>query len=61
MLTTERIIFRLIITPCCSAVICWVNPRFPNYCPECGTYIYPEVKGCVTIIDENAYLKVRSF
>jgi hypothetical protein len=23
--------------PCCHILICWVNPRRPNYCPECGT------------------------
>jgi hypothetical protein len=23
--------FRLIAMPCCEAILCWVNPRLPNY------------------------------
>src|SRR5262245_26836305 len=26
--------FRLIQMPCCGQMLCWVNPRLPNYCPE---------------------------
>lgn len=58
MKTHERVLFRLIRTPCCSALLCWVNPRFPSHCPECGKFIYPEVRGCVLMIDENATLTV---
>ena len=58
MKTTERVPFRLIQTPCCSTLLCWVNPRLPNNCPECGKFIYPEVKSCVMLYDSNALLQV---
>jgi hypothetical protein len=25
-------------------MLCWVNPRLPNYCPECGKFIYADLK-----------------
>jgi len=33
---TEFIRFRIFKMPCCGQLLCWVNPRLPNYCPECG-------------------------
>ena len=36
MLTHEFCHFQLIHTPCCGHLLCWVNPRLPNFCPECG-------------------------
>ena len=54
--TTERIPFRLIITPCCGSMICHVNHRWPSYCSNCGAFIYPDVKGCASINDQNAKL-----
>jgi hypothetical protein len=36
----EMVPFRLICMPCCHVLICWVNPRRPNYCPECGDRIF---------------------
>lgn len=42
--TNEKVQFRLILMPCCHTLICWVNPRMPNYCPECGKYVFPEMK-----------------
>lgn len=56
--TTERVPFRLLRTPCCGSLLCWVNPRLPNYCPECGKGIYPEIKSCITVEDNNAFLKL---
>lgn len=32
----QRVEFRLVHMPCCGQLLCWVNPRRPNYCPECG-------------------------
>lgn len=58
--TYERVVFRLLKTPCCGALLCWVNPRFPNYCPECGHHIYPDVRGCVLVHDDEAVLEVES-
>lgn len=59
--TSERVPFRLIQTPCCMTLLCWVNPRLPSYCPECGKSIYPAVKSCVLTHDENATLRVSRF
>jgi hypothetical protein len=56
-MTTERVHFRLIQTPCCGTMLCWVNPRFPTYCPECGKQIYLEVKACVMAEDDMATLR----
>lgn len=58
-MSTERVPFRLLVTPCCGTALCWVNPRLPTFCPECGTSVYPEIKSCVTLLDENATLKVE--
>jgi len=55
--TTERVHFRFIQMPCCNHLYCSVNPRFPNYCPECGKHVYPAVKGGVLNSDNNAFLK----
>jgi len=52
----ERVQFRVIKTPCCSHLLCWVNPRFPTYCPMCGVRIYPEVKREVLTFDDEAVL-----
>jgi len=38
--SNEQVQFRLIQMPCCNILICWVNPRRPNYCPECGKFIF---------------------
>jgi hypothetical protein len=40
----QRVPFRLIQTPCCHTLLCWVNPRLPNYCPECGKHIFLKLK-----------------
>jgi hypothetical protein len=53
----ERVHFRLIRTDCCGHLLCWVNPRFPTHCPECGKLCYPSVKGWVLISDPEAQLK----
>lgn len=50
-MTAERVHFRLIQTPCCSSLLCWVNPRLPSYCPECGASIY---RSSITMDDTNA-------
>ncbi len=55
----ERVVFRLIQMPCCGHNLCWVNPRFPTYCPECGTHIFLTVKQGVVITDEYAILTLH--
>jgi DNA-directed RNA polymerase subunit RPC12/RpoP len=44
MKETQRVPFRLIQCPHCGILLCWVNPRLPNYCPECSKYIFDTVK-----------------
>ncbi len=57
--TTERVPFRLINTECCHTLLCWVNPRLPNYCPECGKRCYPDVRGWIVEKDDHAILKIK--
>jgi hypothetical protein len=45
LVTKEKVLFRLIVTPCCGQMLCWVNPRLPNYCPECGKFILGDLRG----------------
>ncbi len=42
--TRQKVPFRLIQTPCCQTILCYVNPRLPNYCSECGARIYAKLK-----------------
>ena len=44
MTERSRVPFRLIQTPCCSHFLCWVNPRLPSYCPECGAFVLTKLK-----------------
>lgn len=59
MITNQQVDFRLIQMPCCGHLLCWVNPRYPSYCPQCGEGCYPQVKGCVTLHDPRASLKLH--
>lgn len=52
----ERVPFRLFRMPCCGHMVCWVNPRSPNYCPECGKLIFSTVKQSVLMSDDEAIL-----
>jgi hypothetical protein len=60
--TNERVVFRLIWMPCCHAMFCWVNPRLPNYCPECGKTVFALLKWGnpenILLVDDNAWLKI---
>jgi hypothetical protein len=56
----QQVPFRLIHTPCCGALLCWVNPRLPNYCPECGERIYAKLKfGGILTEAVEAWLETR--
>jgi hypothetical protein len=60
--THERVKFRLIHTPCCGTLLCWVNPRLPNHCPECGVQIYGKLHTDPTrilVTDEDAELTME--
>jgi hypothetical protein len=54
----ERVHFKLIQTPCCGHLLCWVNPRYPTYCPVCGKLIWPEVKAKVMHDDPMAVIEL---
>ncbi len=59
----ERVKFRLIYTPCCATLLCWVNPRLPNYCPECGSTILAKLRHDPTrilVTDHNAELAMTA-
>lgn len=59
MKTHERVKFRLIHTPCCGTLLCWVNPRLPTHCPECGVPILGKLRTDPTrilITDNDAEL-----
>lgn len=56
-MTTERVHFRLFVMECCNHALCWVNPRPPTYCPECGKFCFPAVRGWATITDDDARLR----
>jgi hypothetical protein len=55
----EKVKFRLFQMPCCGHLLCWVNPRLPTFCPECGTKVYLELKtGEYTrILDDNTWMR----
>jgi hypothetical protein len=55
----EMVKFRLIPMGCCGHILCWVNPRYPTFCPACGERVYPTVKQWPTIIDDEAWLEVH--
>jgi len=52
----ERVVFRLYRMECCGHQLCWVNPRPPTFCPECGERVYPQVRGWAVVVDERAIL-----
>lgn len=57
--TYERVRFALIDTPCCHTLLCYVNPRMPNYCSECGQRIFALKHNPEAILfrDDTAELK----
>ena len=62
-MSTEMILFRLFSMPCCGHLLCWVNPRLPSYCPECGKSVMLELKfhadQHTLLHDDKALLKHR--
>lgn len=49
--------FRYITTPCCHTQLCWMNPRLPNYCPECGDHIFARLKfGGIVAEGKNVWI-----
>lgn len=60
--TTELIQFRLFQMPCCGQLLCWVNPRLPNHCPECGDHVLVRLKSGehTRVNDKGASLRIDS-
>lgn len=54
----ERVKFRLFQMPCCGQLLCWLNSRLPNYCPECGKLIYMEMRHRETLAESETWLKI---
>jgi hypothetical protein len=60
--SNEKVPFRLIQMPCCHILICWVNPRRPNYCPECGKFIFRSFdKGTWERTYSEAWLRIMDY
>lgn len=58
--SNQQVRFRLIETPCCHTLLCYVNPRIPNYCSECGARIYAQVKNGDGILqDTTGWLRLE--
>jgi len=58
-MTNEPVKFSLIQMPCCGHSLCWLNPRLPNYCPECGKFVLRELQqGDHAAIRCDAWLKL---
>jgi hypothetical protein len=60
--SNERVMFKLFQMPCCGQALCWVNPRLPNYCPECGKFVFATLRTdgtSVLLRDNEAVLKVK--
>jgi len=54
---TEKVPFRFIAMECCGHPLCWIGPRLPNHCPECGVPVYPAVRSWITFNDQTAILQ----
>jgi DNA-directed RNA polymerase subunit RPC12/RpoP len=59
--TNQQVPFRLFFMPCCKFNCCWVNPRLPNYCPECGERVFMKLRvGDCTMVDSPAWLRIEN-
>lgn len=58
--TNEKVPFKLFVMPCCGQQLCWVNPRYPNRCPECGEFVFLKLRtGAHTMMDSPAWLRIE--
>lgn len=54
----ELVKFRLFRMPCCDHLLCWLNPRLPTYCPECGKLIFHEMKHLAPLTEGEKWISV---
>ena len=55
----EKVGLRVFSMPCCKTLICWINPRLPTYCPECGQSVLRKLKfepECTLLSEQEVYL-----
>lgn len=55
----EKVPFRVIVMPCCMHTVCWVNPRLPSHCPECGTSVFARIREGIRLHDPEATLSYK--
>lgn len=56
----EMVQFRLFQMPCCGHMLCWVNPRLPSHCPECGATVLARLKqGDCTLQHRVAWIRAE--
>jgi len=55
----ERVVFKLFNMPCCGHLLCWVNPRYPTFCPQCGEKVFGTIKAAVVYRDDEAVLEIH--
>lgn len=58
--TSERVVFRMIQCPKCNHLLCWLNPRLPTYCNECGQMIIGALRtdpSKIVVADHGAHLR----
>jgi hypothetical protein len=58
----EKIPFRLFHMPCCGHMLCWVQPRYPAFCPACGIQVLLALKSGehTRIIDDDCWIKITN-
>ncbi len=55
----ERVHLRVLQMPCCNHLLCWINPRLPTFCPECGQSVIRQLRiqrENILISDTTAWL-----
>lgn len=52
----QAVPFTVYEMPCCGHMLCWVNPRRPTYCPECGKQVLTSVRAGARFHDAHAEL-----
>ena len=61
MTVNETVPFRVFKLPCCGHRLCWVQRKYPMYCPQCGKHVYIDI--ChgehTETSDDNAWMKYR--
>jgi hypothetical protein len=58
--TNEKVPFRLLQMPCCKTLVCWVNPRLPTCCTECGKPVLMKFRNGEGVLEtRDAWLRIE--